>query len=185
MTGPYVSGSAMKREGQVPCVFRGTFIREQVDPRVKAAWPGRAPWGDLRKTWKGEHCVRVSGTGYPDDCPYVEEDCALAFLQCVLSVVDADRPMALFRTRAKMMGAERADNKPLAREGDPKGRRSHLDEERRQDPSRRDVQGIPGVSPPYLPHAAVRPTQIGDVLRSYDFGSRQGRADDGEESTRR
>lgn len=175
----------MKRPNQVPCVFRGSFIREQVDPRIKAAWPAPIPWGDLRKTWKSQHCLRVSGTGYPEDCPYSEEDCALSFLQCALSVLEADRPMAAFRVLSKMRGAERADNKPLAREGDQKRRNGDMAGQRGPAPSRGDVPKVPGVSPAYLPHAPVRPTQIGDVLRSYDFGSRQRPAHDGKEGSGR
>lgn len=168
----------MKREGQVPCVFRGSFIREQVDPRIKEAWHGRAPWGDLRKTWKTEHCIRVSGTGHPEDCPYPEEDCALAFLQCALSVVDADRPMAAFRVRAKLGGMERADNKPLAREGHREGRPGDLGASR---PTWADVRGVGREAATLLSGQAVRPTSIADVLGSYDFGPREGRVDDGQE----
>lgn len=175
----------MKRPNQVPCVFRGTFIREQVDPRIKDAWSAPVPWGDLRKTWKEQHCIRVSGTGYPEDCPYEEEDCALAFLQCSLAVLGADRPMAAFRVLSRMKGAERADNKPLARESHQKGRRGDLAGQRGADPSWGDAPKVSRVTPADLPHAVVRPTRIGDVLRSYDLGPRQGPAHDGKEGTRR
>lgn len=171
-----------KREGQVPCVFRGSFVREQVDPRIKKAWPSpRIPWGDLRRTWKAEHCLRVSGTGQPEDCPYSEEECAMSFLQCAMLAVDKRRPAAYFRTCARTKGQERADNKPLTREGDPAGPDRDLGSER--DTSL--IQGLLGEEEARLYGRRARPVGIGELLGSYDLGPRQGRTDDGEKGSGR
>ena len=178
----------MRRPDQVPCVFRTSFIREQIDPRIKAAWPGRAPWGDLRKTWKTEYCLRVNPTGYPEDCPFSEEDCALTFLQAVLIVTEAERPGALFRRVAATRGMERADQRPLARDRVPQGRPLHLGETstvrdvvRPMGPG--EVGAVAGSESKRnaMSRRGARPISIGEVLGALDFGARQGSAQDGEE----
>jgi hypothetical protein len=163
----------------IPCVFRGSFIREQVDPRIKDAWPGRAPWGDLRKTWKQEYCRRVNPTGAPEDCPFPEEDCAMTFLQTVLSVIGSDRPGAAFRARAKTKGAVRADQRPLARDRVPARRPDDLGSER----ERTFLRVMAATRGPEVdvPRGRTRPTSVGEVLRALDLGARQVRPPDGEE----
>jgi len=172
----------VKRE-QVPCVFRTSFVREEIDPRIKAAWPGRAPWGDLRKTWKTEYCLRVNPTGYPEDCPFSEEDCALTFLQAVLIVTEAERPGALFRRVAATRGMERADQRPLARDRVPQRRQSDLASQRGAYSSSSVVQALhgPETVTPTMSRRGARPISIGEVLGALDFGARQGSAQDGEE----
>ena len=168
-----------ERPDQVPCVFRGSFVREQVDPRIKEAWPGRAPWGDLRKTWKTQHCLRVNPTGYPEDCPYSEEDCAMSFLQAALIVASADRPGAMFRVLAANRGAERADNRPLARDRVPTRRTSDMGLPRETG----EVRVVAAAPDQALHGRRTAPVSIGSLLGSYDPRPRQGRSHDGEEGS--
>jgi len=163
-------------------VFRGSYIKDVVDPQIKDAFaPRRAPWGDLRKTWKAEHCARVNPTGYHDDCPYSEEQCALAFLEAVIKVQDAEKPGALFRKIARWEGIVRADNKPLAREGLPERRKVRVDRPR---PAWTQLPGVGADAARLVLDADRRPYGLGEVLRGMDLGARQGSPDDGEESPR-
>jgi hypothetical protein len=173
------------------CIFGGRFVREQVDPRIKEEWTrrkgGRAPWGDLRKSWTEQHCMRVSGTGRPEDCTYREEDCAIAFLQCTRIAMGGDNPGGLFRRLAAVEGMRRADEKPLRRDvgplaaGGPPGRNVAVEAGGPALP----VRGV--VEPPaaHLPRPASGPTRLGALLGAYHGGSREGRTDDGETSASR
>jgi hypothetical protein len=97
------------------CVFRDRFLREQVTPRILAEDP-KAPIGAFQKAFREEHCrqLDVYGTG---SCPYKREECALAYLQVAMKTIHEARTskVGLFRKIARSYGAERADNKPLAR----------------------------------------------------------------------
>lgn len=110
-----------RRKKSRPCIFRTAFVREQVDPRVQVEWTAftghPAPFGDLRQTFKREHCSQVNPHADPQ-CAYREEECAMAFLGAVQSVLvpGVRNPAAMFRSVARRTGLERADNKPLARE---------------------------------------------------------------------
>ena len=156
------------------CIFRTEFCRAQVDPRVQSQWRARtgkaAPFGDLRRTWVREHCVRVA----PAEglCPYPERDCALAFLAAVQTSLTAEtNPMGYFRRVAKTLALERLDNKPLSRD--------------QEGPRDRDPVDQGDGSGQGLRSATTRLLAIGDVLGSLNLGSRQGPAHDGEESTKR
>lgn len=95
-----------------PCIFNGDFVREQVDPRIKTAWEERRSdkpkWGDLRNTFRREHCRAINPWG-SETCPFAEEDCALAFLQGVLSSLKARNPHGYFIKVARSSGSYRAD----------------------------------------------------------------------------
>ena len=176
------SRSTSTRSSAAPCVFRGAFIKEQVDPRIKEEWEesrtGRPPWGDWRKQWKQEHCRRVSGSGDPIDCPYTEEQCGTAFLQAARIAMDGEKPGALFRAVAAVSGMRRADDKPLAREldrapreGDPPRRTLHLDP-----PGAAAVQlrGVVSATDAHLLGRRAAPVHISSLLRSDDAGPREG-----------
>lgn len=155
-----------------PCVFKSAFLREQVDPRIEAAWPN-APFGNLRKLWRERACAETNPYG-SDTCPYSTENCALAFLQAVERTVYAmpRKPTAYFRSVALTIGMERAERKPLARES-------------QEGPGYRDGQDG-GVATRWgMRRADTRPTGVGEVLRQIAARSHQGQPTDGSEGTKR
>ena len=191
-----------KRPSRWPCIFRGHFIREQVDPRVKTLWErttGKpAPFGRLRLAFQKEHCRSINPYG-SDGCPYREEECAIAFLGTVQSSLLPwiEDPAAYFVKVARSTGIERADNKPLAREmhreegpghdgdlrgGHPARRRRDLAPVRGRNPSQRVVPEVLDEED-HLRRAHARPDAIGNLLGSLNLGPRQGPAHDGKEST--
>lgn len=99
-----------------PCMFRHPMIREDVNPRLYRMNP-KVPFGAFQKIWRTEHCSQldVYGTGA---CPYRPEDCATAYYQSAASaLMSAEKSkIGFFRLLARASGAERADNKPRARE---------------------------------------------------------------------
>jgi hypothetical protein len=154
------------------CIFRTEFCRAQVDPRVQEQWLARtgkkAPFGDLRRTWVREHCVRVA----PDQglCPYPERDCALAFLAAVQTSLTArTNPAGYFRRVSKTMALDRLDAKPLSRDQEGPRAPDHVADG--------DAEGQ------WLRRATSRLVSIGDVLGTIDLGPRQGPTHDGKEST--
>jgi hypothetical protein len=191
----------VKRPARWPCIFRGRFIRDQVDPRVKELWEkttGKpAPFGRLRLNFQREHCRSINPYG-SEGCPYREEECALAFLSAVQNSLLpwVEDPAAYFVKVARSGGIERADNKPLARE--------HHREEGSGQPgvARRDLQprhggrvaAVRGVHPSqgpvpevldeedHLRRARSRPDAIGALLGSLNLGPRQAAPADGSES---
>jgi hypothetical protein len=171
------------------CVFNSSFVREQVDPRVKAAWEQRfeakAPFSRLRLSWREEHCQTLNPYG-SDTCAYRQEQCALSFLAAVEATVanarDASGAVGYFRRVARSDATRRADEKPMRREtreevptqtqealrpSDPSHIR-HSDEERQE-----------------LHRTRSRPIAIGQVLGGLHLGPRTGPADDGEASPER
>lgn len=190
-----------KRLSRWPCIFRGRFIREQIDPRVKDLWErttGKpAPFGRLRLAFQKGHCSAINPYG-SDSCPYREEECALAFLSAVQNSLLpwVEDPAAYFVKVARSAGVERADNKPLARErhreegsSHPGGLRPGRGPRRnggvaqvgRADPSPRVVPEVLDEED-HLRRARTRPDAIGDLLGALNLGSRQGPANDGKES---
>jgi hypothetical protein len=175
------------------CVFKGAFVREQVDPRVQEEWKAAtgkpAPFGDLRRTFRAGHCAAINPYG-GSECPYREEECATAFLSCVRAALapGIKNNAAYFRVVAQSSGARRADEKPLARE-------MHREERAAQGPG---DEGSLGASP-QPGHAGyelgvgggaadlrgpfARPTGIREVLRSFNVRPREGPADDGKEGS--
>lgn len=171
------------------CVFHTKFLREQIDPRVDDLWPGKTPFGDLRRTWRLKHCATVNPYWDSEMCPYPASNCALAFLAAVQTATFSNvrNPMGLFRTLARSDGLRRLEDKPLARdqargaEGPSDPRVAAGDPEPR--PADDGVRG-PG-SEDHLRGARHRPVSAGDVLRSLNLGPRQVPAPDGPQGTKR
>jgi len=161
------------------CVFSTPFIREQVDPRVKKLWSDRygkgAPFGNLRLMWKERHCATLNPYG-SENCPYRPEDCALAFLAAVERVTapDVTNPTGMFRTISTLMAAERADNKPLARD-----RIVNVGSKEGPSNTRTPAGDIP-AGPGVRSRTAV-PQRISELLGSLDLGARKGPTPNGEE----
>jgi hypothetical protein len=169
-----------------PCVFNHPFVREQVDPRVKVAWAerygGRAPYGNLRLSWREMHCQTLNPYG-SDTCAYRPEQCAMAFLigvERLAAVPNISEKSAIpyFRAIAHSMALERADDKPLARE---KQSGTLVHDEAQGPGDARDVR-LSDEERWELHRARSRPIAIGDLLGSLHVGPREGRADDGEAS---
>lgn len=164
-----------------PCIFSEPLIREQVDPRVAAQWQAvfgkRAPFGDLRNSWRRHHCRTLNPYG-SETCPYAVRDCALAFYAATKVVTGRipppDRPGGFFIKVAKGMGAARADNKPLARD--------RTMEHAAQGPSQPGAPATRVDPGSWVRGPEDRPFTIGDVLGSLNLRPREGSADDGKES---
>ena len=157
-----------------PCVFRGIFIREVVDPKVKRAYDAekkKANFGDLRRTWREEHCKTLNPYG-SDTCPYPEHDCALAFYKAATDAAVADNPGGAFRRKARIMALDRAENKPLSRDAPTREARSGD-----AGPAPADLREGSGV---YRP--PTRPVRIGSMFGTAHARPRQGQADDGKAS---
>lgn len=171
-----------------PCVFRGSFVRNEIDPRVQHIWEKRfgsdAPFGRLRTLFRERHCAELNPYG-SDSCPYSEQDCAIAFYKCVVvtcgegtapGATDSRRATGYFRSVARSSAMYRADNKPLARNRDvAKKAEEGPGNARDANQGSEEGRGVHGTR--------SRPVSIGDVLRSLDIGPRQGLSDDGETST--
>lgn len=169
------------------CVFRGALVRERADPKIAKRWLHKrgepAPFGDLRRIFRREHCSQINPYG-SELCPYRESQCVDAFLDDVLmSLARADKnPVGYFRRLTKTSGMKRAEEKPLSRhpqaailvshEAPPPGGSGQ------PGASDQDPQQGPGVSRP-----KTRFVTVGSVLRALDLGSRQEPAPDGETST--
>lgn len=95
-----------------PCVFGTDFVREQIDPRVKAEWADarddKPKWGDLRNTFRREHCATVNPWG-SETCPFPVEQCGIAFLKAVQQSLKARNAHAYFIRVARASGSYRAD----------------------------------------------------------------------------
>ena len=180
------------------CVVAGAFAREQIDPRIKAAYDeiGVAPkFGDLRKIWRKRHCATLNPYGF-EDCPYDEQDCAMAYLSAIQTSVHVaahGNPVGYFWRLAYSMAVTRADEKPLLRDREDAKGSSHT-----RHAQSGDQPGSPGVVPaisavqdqagrdeidPGLRGRLSRPEHIGALLGSFDIRSRPWpeRGRDGEE----
>jgi hypothetical protein len=142
-----------------PCIIAEKFTREEVNPRIQQAniHPGDAPFGAFSRAWRQLHCPEINPYG-SEDCPFDHRDCALAYYKTAVDAVQTPGvrdPVAYFRTLARRRGADRADNRPLARER-----------------MRTDGQGPrqPGASPGNLGaghdvrRSLARPRSVGDLL---------------------
>lgn len=178
-----------------PCVFRGSFVREEIDPRVKERWErrfgGRTPFGNLRLSFRQAHCGLLN----PYDsrhCPYPERDCALSFYQAVITTCLKSRSeksaVSYFRTVAKTMALDRAENKPLTRDRDEANTIATKAEEGPghaggvqggDRPGPTSSAGTSGDAEPVRSRISI-PPRISDVLAGFNFGPREGRPDDGE-----
>jgi hypothetical protein len=153
-------------------MFRGELIHE-VDRRVAKEWAFRflrgAPFSRLRLSWKEQHCATLNPYRSVD-CPYPERDCVLAFwlgVERTISEADsAQHAMGYFRMVVKRMALDRAENKPLAREGS-------------RNPT--PVPAGPGEGP-VVPGTDARFERLGDILsRAITTGPRPGEIrEDGE-----
>lgn len=130
------------------------------------------PFGDLRQQWRKMHCA-VLNPYSSDTCPYSTEDCGLAFLAAVERSVDKASPVGYFRSVARSMALDRADNKPLERERDTTPR-----------PSYEGPVGLHPAEGQGLRGADRGPVRIGDLLGALDLGPRQRPADDGKASAK-
>jgi hypothetical protein len=119
-----------------PCVFNDDFVREQVDPRLKAEWEDqrddKPKWGDLRTTFRKEHCRRINPYG-SENCPFKPEDCAIAFLKGVVKSMKARNPHGYFVQVARSSGAARADESLVLKAERARMRTSVRDPYERQD----------------------------------------------------
>lgn len=110
-----------KRPASRPCIFRETFVRNEIDPRVKQIWEthpgGKAPFGRLRKAFQDQHCSKINPY-VGGECPYRPEECGMAFLSAIQTstVPWVEDPAAFFVKLVASTGITRADEKPLARE---------------------------------------------------------------------
>ncbi len=174
-----------------PCIFLDPFVIKNVDPRVKEAFEDKgkkAPFGDLRRTWRQQHCATLNPYG-SEDCHGTIAECSLWFLRAAQQAADGENPAGLFRYIAKRHALERADSKPLPRDrlggpktpGDVPGSGPGVDA--RQHPaSFGGVDTEAGIDT--LRRPLSRPVSIGSLLGSIDARPRQGSANDGEEGPR-
>lgn len=165
-----------------PCVFRGEFVRTQVDPRVQRLWKERwsvgAPFGELRRLFRERHCRTLNPYG-SESCPYPEHSCALAFYQAVEVSVDFSKnSLGYFRAVCLSGGAKRADEKPLARElGGAGGSRP----DPRPTPSvvkvgdGSTVSRLESREEDAMRRRLSRPTRLGDLLGADHDGARDPR----------
>lgn len=173
----------MAKYSKHPCVFRGSFIRNEVDPRVQRVWDerfgGKVPFGSLRLLFRQVHCSELNPYG-SDSCAYAERDCAVAFYQCVVvtcgGATDRKRATGYFRSVARRSAIHRADTKPLARDRDAKATTA-------KGPGNTGASSDGSDEGRGLHGSRSRPVSIADVLRSLDLGPREGRAPDGREGT--
>jgi hypothetical protein len=168
------------------CVFNSSFVREQIDPRVKAAWEQRfevkAPFSRLRLSWREEHCQTLNPYG-SETCAYREEQCAMSFLAAVEATTanarDVSGAVGYFRRVARSDATRRADEKPMRRETHAEVPAQTQEAFRPSDPSHVRLSDEERQE---LSRSKARPVAIGDLLGSLYLGPRPGRADDGETS---
>lgn len=188
---------SIPRKTRYACVFQDPFVREQIDPRIQSEWKAMygcgAPFGDLRRTWRKEHCATLNPYGSAG-CAYESKDCALAFLAAVQSSIgpSISRPAGYFRKVAKSTALVRADNKPLARyrheEGPGDGK--HRPDGQAPRPVERvagewDIPGLfalDGHQRESVYRSRSRPQSIGSLLGTNHHGAREGRTPHGGES---
>lgn len=191
------TGNTKPHVDRYPCVFRERIIREDIDPRVSMLWkssyPGKVPFGDLRRIWKYEHCRKLNpgGSGF---CRFTREDCALAFFTAVQHALDPgviDNPVGYYRRLAVSMAIDRADRRPLEREIGPRdqGGAGAGDQ-----PRPGGVDPVHGGAPVLLARdpdvseeeaslrrSHARPVRIGELLGTLNLGARQEQPTDGSE----
>lgn len=181
------------------CIFVGNLtLRNEVYPAIDRAWKARfgqkPKYGDLVRIWKARHC-RVLAPGGSDLCPYSRAQCTEAFRQAVMAVIEAPNvtsPNGYFIGVAKSSAIQRAEDKPLSREGYDRGSQ-HRDEPGQ--PVHPGLSGRRGDQPGQsgtvvLDSSDLRgpvhrgPQRIGELLGAYDLGPREGPAKDGKASAK-
>lgn len=169
-----------------PCFFREPWVHDHVDPFVRDRWLAsygtRAPFGDLRNTWRREHCRTLNPYG-SDTCRARLPECAKAFCDAVSLTArhKPNRAGGYFRKVARTDAAKRADIL-LTRgiQSDSLTHREALDAQRpgnERSPTEGTEQG------PRVRSSEDRPVSIGDVFRSLDLGPRKEGTPDGTTST--
>lgn len=157
---------------------------ELVDTAVDEMWKAgfgvqRTPFGDLRNMWRRHHCRTLNPYG-DDSCPYAKADCAQAFADAIRLTVNARPrvPVGYFLKVAKSTAAQRADDKPLARN------RGRMDVPE-HDLGGGTHQGMDQGSG--LRRPTTGPISLGDLFGSLGIQPHQGprSADDGEASPER
>lgn len=168
------------------CIFKQPIATERLDPAIKKLWESRRSdrpkWGDLRNTFRREHCYRLNPWG-SETCPFKVESCAMAFYTAVEQSLDARNPYGYFISVCRSSGAMRADlgvelrarmrtdvsQLGGARVDDLRERPMDRVPPERQRPVVPSVEtGEPSRS---LRGSAVRPTPLGDVLGTLGLGS--------------
>lgn len=95
-----------------PCIFPTPLATDRLDPAIKRLWEShrsdRPKWGDLRTTFRKQHCRRVNPWG-SETCPFKPEDCAMAFYSAVEQSLYATNPYGYFVSICRSTGAARAD----------------------------------------------------------------------------
>jgi hypothetical protein len=172
---------------------------ERLGPAIKRLWESRRSdrpkWGDLRNTFRREHCYRVNPYG-SETCPFRDADCAMAFYAAVESSLYATNPHGYFKAVCRSTGAARADlgaelrarmRTDVTIEGavdrtGPPGVRAGPRDRLRAEPEPPVVRGmetpdtVRGVR-----RMATGPVPLGDVLRTFDLGSPARPRRDGDE----
>lgn len=95
-----------------PCIFKTPLATERLDPAIKTLWASRRSdrpkWGDLRTTFRKQHCRNVNPWGSAT-CPFRPTDCAMAFYRAIEQALAARNPYAYFISVCRSTGAARAD----------------------------------------------------------------------------
>lgn len=184
-----------KTVGRWPCIFRESFVRLEIDPRLQEHWREAygqgAPFGRLRKLWRDFHCAELNPYG-SETCPYPKEACGDAFARAVestLQVASAAGAGGYFRRVAHSTAQVRADYKPLARDAQGPRQPADLpDGDRTGQPDLRERRHPEWLGEEPYPDSGIslhrvgdRPVLVRDLLRSLDVGPREGRAPDGQE----
>lgn len=184
-----------------PCIFKDPIATERLDPSIKKLWESRRgdrpKWGDLRTTFRRDHCRTVNPWG-SETCPFKVEECALAFYRSIEQSLNARNPYGYFTRVCRSSGAARADlgvelrarmrtdvthegamgraETDRLRAGPPDGLRAGEG----PGPDEHVVRGVDLPDPARgLRGLAARPAPLGDVLRSLDLGSRPRPGPDG------
>lgn len=169
-----------------PCIFKMPIATERLDPAVKKMWESqrddRPKWGDLRNTFRRQHCYRLNPWG-SETCPFKPESCALAFYEALRQSLNARNPYGYFISVCRSSGALRADLgvelRARMRTDVSRLEGAGLDSlrERPMDrvPPERErpvVRRVDAEEPARgLRGSAARPTPIGDLLGSLGLGS--------------
>jgi len=188
-----------------PCVFESDYVREVIDPLVKADWAktrsDKPKWGDLRTTFRQQHCRAINPYG-SGSCPGTPQACGGAFLAAVRQSLFATNAHAYFIKIARSTGAERADLYQSKRDRMRTDEQAEeADESRMGSPDREGLRTgpAPGVAQIQQPAAVLdlavgkreggvrsplsRPASIGSVLGSFDLRPRPGPDDHEEEGS--
>lgn len=173
-----------------PCIFKLPLAIERLDPSIKKLWESRRSdrpkWGDLRTTFRRDHCRTVNPWG-SETCPFKAEDCALAFYRSVEQSIAARNPYAYFITVCRSSGARRADegvglrarmrtdvtpNDGRVENTETSRLRTGPEDGVRTLPKHLQLRGVDRDDPLRgLRGLAARPSTVGNVLGSLDLGS--------------